>query len=158
MRPTILRARSKTPKLHRLRGATMPMGENSPVAGYLAFCAVKAVGYTAAAAVISRIYSRTDRNALVVGATRTLIGINVGAALYACRVDGVEFFYGTASGIAALIAVRLAEWWLVLCIYYDRNPSSPRGWAVAVGGSVWSFVLDIPAVIGYIIAAGVWIC
>ena len=63
----------------------MPMGENNPVAGYLAFCAVKAVGYTGAAAVISRIYERTDRNALVVGATRTLIGMLVGAAIYAYR-------------------------------------------------------------------------
>ncbi len=134
----------------------MPMGEHSAVAGYMAFCAVKAVGYTGAAAVISRIYERTDRNALIVGATRTLIGMAVGAAIYAFHA--IDTFDTMPKAIAGLAVLRLAEWWLLLCLFYDRQLSSRRGWGVACGGTVWSFVLDVPAVIGYIYAAGVWIC
>ena len=140
----------------------MPMGEHNPVAGYMAFCAVKAVGYTGAAAVISRIYEHSDRNALVVGTTRTLIGMAVGAAIYAFQhiqaAYGLDTFDTMPKAIAGLAALRLAEWWLLLCLFYDRQLSSHRGWGVACGGTVWSFVLDVPAVLGYIVAAGVWIC
>ena len=140
----------------------MPMGEHNPVAGYLAFCAVKAVGYTGAAAVISRVYERTDRNAMVVGAARTLIGMAVGAAIYAFQhiesAYGLDTFDTMAKDIAGLAVLRFAEWWLLLWLFYDRQLSSGRGWGVACGGVVWSFVLDIPAVLGYVIAAGVWIC
>ena len=77
----------------------MPAGMSDPVCGYLAFCAVKAVGYTAAAAVISRTYNRPGVNAFlqptanasvqsimsafVIGPVRTLIGMATGAALFA---------------------------------------------------------------------------
>jgi hypothetical protein len=138
------------------------MGEHNPVAGYLAFCAIKAVGYTAAGAVISRVYEREDRNALVVGATRTLIGMAVGAAIYAYQhieaTYGVNIFDSMAKAIAGLAVLRLMEWWLLLLLFYDRRISSRRGWCVVCGGTVWSFVLDVPAVLGYIVAAGVWIC
>ena len=140
----------------------MPMGAHNPVAGYMAFCAVKAVGYTAAAAVISRIYERADRIAFVVGPTRTLIGMAVGAAIYGFQrmavTYGFEVFDTLPKAIAGLAVLRLLEWWLLLWLFYDRKLSSRRGWAVVGGGIVWSFVLDIPAVIGYIFAAGVWIC
>ena len=71
---------------------------------------------------------------------------------------GLDTFNTMPKCIAGLAVLRLAEWWLLLWLFYDRHLSSRRGWGVACGGTVWSFILDIPAAIGYIFAAGVWIC
>ena len=120
------------------------MGVHDPVAGYMAFCAVKAVGYTGAAAVISRSYERADRNTLVVGVTRTLIGMAVGAAIYAFHAP--EMFGTMAKAIAGLTVLRFAEWWLLLWLFYDRHLSLPRrGWAVACGGVVNNVGSSIPS-------------
>ncbi len=144
----------------------MPMG--GPAAGYVAFCAVKAVGYTGAAAVISHIYSRSVRNAFVVGAKRTVIGMAGGAGMYAIGMavgagiyalqqiedaQGIDIFGTMPKAIAGVTVLRFAEWWL--WAFYDRHLSSRRGWGVACRGVVWSFILDIPAVFGFIIAARV---
>jgi hypothetical protein len=102
------------------------------------------------------------RTALLAGPVRTLIGMAVGGGIAAFeRMEsayGLDLFDNMAKAVAGLAALRLVEWWLLLWLFYDRRVSSRRGWAVVAGGTVWSFILDVPAVIGYIMAAGVWIC
>jgi hypothetical protein len=141
----------------------MPAGVNHPALGYLIFCGVKAVGYTAAAAVISRAYKRTDVNPLVVGVTRTLIGMATGVAFFGIvlATAGLQFERGieVALAVITLIILRFLEWWILVYAFYDRHLSSPRrDWIVVVLGTVWSFVLDIPAALGYIFTCGFWVC
>ena len=140
----------------------MATGANNPVVGYFGFCAVKFVGYSLAARFISHSYGRTDRNAFAVGGVRTLIGMAAGAAYFYSnlwqQIPGV----GNAGGLgylAGLIPVRVAEWWLLLWLFYDRRLSQTRkGWRTVAFATVWSYVLDLPAFIGFFVTGGVWVC
>jgi hypothetical protein len=135
----------------------MPAGFANPVGGYLAFCTVKAIGYTSAAAVISRTYDDPAAKAFVVGPVRTLIGMATGAVLFAVLQISPEALKGLA--VPGLIIVRLFEWWLLVWLFYDRHLLSPRHNGLVVFlGTVWSFVLDIPAALGFFIVGGFWVC
>ena len=57
----------------------MPAGISDPIAGYLAFGFVKFAGYSLAEELIARSYDREDSNPFLVGGTRTLLGMAVGA-------------------------------------------------------------------------------
>lgn len=144
----------------------MPGGINHPVLGYTTFCAIKFAGYTAAAHVLSSQYDR-DVSAWKVGAVRTLIGMAAGAAyfglwLYLDRLGYRDFYM--ISGIpwpyfAGLLPVRIAEWWLLIWLFYDRELGEvAKDWRMVGLGTVWSYVLDAPATAGLIATAGIWIC
>ena len=140
----------------------MPGGMSDPVAGYATFAVVKFAGYCGAAYVLSKAYPAARANAAVAGLTRTVIGLVVGAAYGALL--GFVLAEALGAGIllvflAGLVPVRLGEWWLLVWLYYDRALVARRkGWAWAAAGTAWSFVLDIPALIGAIATAGLWIC
>jgi hypothetical protein len=74
----------------------MPAGINHPVLGYASFAAVKFAGYSLAAWAISRSYQRPDRNPLIVGGVRTLIGMATGAAYF-----GLVLALGKSFGVTA---------------------------------------------------------
>ena len=144
----------------------MPGGISNPVLGYTTFCAFKFAGYTAAAHVLSGLYDCKDHSAWKVGAVRTLIGMAAGAAYFglwslvsrntpgAIQGSGVPFFY-----LAGLLPIRIAEWWLLIWLFYDREFRQPaKDWRAVVLGTVWSYVLDAPAVAGFIATAGFWVC
>src|SRR5438552_3124480 len=100
----------------------MPAGISNPVVGYIAFCAVKFAGYSLAARVISQTYQRRDRKAFTVGGVRTLIGMAVGAAcfgIWSCIPGAADA--GGVGYLLGLIPVRIAEWWLLLWLFYDRQ-------------------------------------
>lgn len=143
----------------------MPGGISHPGLGYATFCAIKFAGYTAAAHVMSMSYNRDDLASWKVGAVRTLIGMAAGAAYYgmwhvlgasAFRTggDSFPFLY-----LAGLLPVRLAEWWLLIFLFYDRKLREvAKGWRMVGLGTIWSYVLDAPAIAGFIATAGVWVC
>ena len=133
----------------------MPFGIKDPVVGGAAFLAIKFAGYSFAASRISKHYSDSQNNIYAVGAARTLIGVLFGTlyfTLASVGVPGVLILLG-------LIPIRVIEWLLLLKIFYDR-PLEKRSKAqdVVVLGTIWSFVLDIPAIIGFIAVAGFWVC
>src|SRR4051812_16736864 len=97
----------------------MPGGISNPAAGYIAFAAVKLVGYSVAAKYIARAYANTNRNAYVVGAVRTVIGMVVGAAYY--HIPAASTASGPFPYLAGLFPVRLVEWWFLLWLFYDRR-------------------------------------
>jgi hypothetical protein len=138
----------------------MPAGVSNPVIGYLGFCAVKLVGYSFAARLISWSYERNDRNRFLVGGVRTLIGMGAGAAYFgfwrlipdAATAGGIGYLIG-------LLPVRMAEWWLLLWLFYDRRlQQRPKDWRIVVLATIWSYVLDVPALIGLLVTGGVWVC
>ncbi|MGY2909412.1 hypothetical protein [Bradyrhizobium sp. URHC0002] len=145
----------------------MPVGISHPGLGYATFCAIKFVGYTAAAQVLSVSYNRDDLASWKVGAVRTLIGMAAGAGYYGLwRVLGPDAFR-TGAGydsfpylyLAGLLPVRIAEWWLLIFLFYDRKLRQPaRGWRMVGLGTIWSYVLDAPAMAGFIATAGFWVC
>ena len=133
----------------------MPAGVSDPELGTAAFVAIKLVGYCAAASVISRAFERVPSRWLTIGIARTAIGFLFGYPYfnYSTYTAGQDLFRYW------LIPIRLIEWSLLLLIFYPR-PFSHFGRAAGaiIGGTVWSFVLDIPAIIGFIVVSGFWIC
>lgn len=136
----------------------MPAGIYNPILGPVAFAAIKVAGYSAAAVVISKAYNRHNLNPLVVGAARTAIGLVFGALVVLLLVA----FLGPAGGLlflVGLVPVRIVEWWLLVWLFYDRPLANRRlGWKVALGGTAWSFFLDIPSIAGLIVVGDFWIC
>lgn len=135
----------------------MPAGVHNPVIGYLGFCAVKFAGYSFAAKLLSDSYRRSDRNPFAVGGVRTLIGMAAGAAYY-----GVWQLITDPGGIAYLIGlvpVRVAEWGFLLWLFYDhRLQQREKDWRCIAFGTVWSYVLDVPALFGFVVTGGLWVC
>jgi hypothetical protein len=144
----------------------MPAGFTNPALGYASFCLVKLAGYCLAARYISRSYGRPEMSAFKVGGTRTLIGMAAGAGYFwlwkaglppgrpANAFQALPFWY-----LAGLLPVRIAEWWLLIWIFYDRKLAQvAKGWRAVAAGTVWSYVLDAPAIAGFFVTAGFWVC
>ena len=124
---------------------------------YVAFVAIKLVGYSVAAVVLNKHFEGTPRNPLIVGTVRTLIGMVFGA------IVGIVGFWQLDLAVSfflfALVPVRILEWWIVLRLFYwaDEPNRNKFPYAIALA-CVWSFILDIPAIIGFIATGGFWIC
>lgn len=124
-------------------------------AGYITFCAIKLLGYTLVSRKIDSEYSDCPRSVPLVGATRTLLGMGIGAFYSHLLLGQIS----TPVYWAGLLPVRMAEWGFVIWLFYDRKREHPqRGFFVALYGTVWSYILDIPAAIGFLATGGLSIC
>ena len=131
--------------------------------GYLTFCLIKFVGYALAGGYLSSAYARTDLSGWKVGAVRTLIGMATGAVYVWVLFQPLsevraptpmdDFYY------LWLAPIRIAEWWLILWFFYDRRLEyKKRGWWYVIVGTLWSYLLDVPAVVGLIKTGDFPIC
>jgi hypothetical protein len=140
----------------------MPQGSHNEVVGSSVYFAIKLVGYIAAAKVISNVYGKSNLNTYVVGGTRALIGLVFGMLFVAAfgRSGAVQILeIGGPFFLLYLIPIRFIEWWLLIWLFYDRALVRRKlGWSVAAVGTVWSFILDIPAILGVIVIGGFWVC
>jgi len=132
----------------------MPAGIDNPVLGLVTFGAIKFAGYSLAARVIARKCDSTEHSPYAVGATRLAIGCILGP-LYAFTI---AMHVGELFPLIGLFPVRMFEWWLIVWWFYDDEVRGRFRWQVICLASVWSYVLNIPAIIGFIATAGVWIC
>jgi hypothetical protein len=135
----------------------MPAGAGPLALAY--FAGVKLAGYCAFSGYLNRQFSDRKANPYLAGATRTAIGFAAGAAAVAlmslANVARGEWLF-----LVFLIPVRIGEWLLLLRLFY-RKPSWDRRKMLylAVQGTVWSFLLDIPALIAvFVLPGGIWIC
>lgn len=124
---------------------------------YIAFSVVKLVGYSLFALYLNTKYSKSNWNFLLVGVTRTLLGMLFGV------VVGIVGFWALELALTiflvALIPVRFLEWWILLRMFYDRKAEDKNKlWEHVALGVLCSFVLDIPAIFGFIVTGGFWIC
>jgi hypothetical protein len=143
--------------------------------GYLIFVGVKLIGYSIAGYALNRAYANLKRHFLVVGLVRTLIGLAIGGIFgwtmftleeHMKLTSGYEPVLGVTPGdwgatlyITALALIRLFEWRAVIWLFYDRQSKQPKkDWLLASCGVVWSFALDIPAIIGVISAVNIHMC
>jgi hypothetical protein len=143
----------------------MPAGP-APL-GFAYFAGVKAAGYTAASAILKNGYgfrgSPTPR-LWSVGLTRTGIGIGAGLLYGAIWIFGISRFipndtYGIRY-LAFLLPIRLAEWCLLIWIFFDRGLHDRlRMWKYAALGTVCSYVLDVIGVgAALVLPGGIWVC
>ena len=133
----------------------MPAGMSHPELGAVAFGVTKLVGYCIAAHVISKSYEKTPAHWFVIGLTRTIIGIAFGYPY----VHVVTPALGSPFFLLGLVPLRMIEWLLLIALFYDRRLTNRlRSMVVSMKGMVWSFVLDLPAIAGWFVVGGFWIC
>jgi hypothetical protein len=129
--------------------------------GYVAYAGVKLAGYSLSAVVLKKLLRRPDLGAWRVGFIRTVLGILVGGAYTLVWAAGENYGWfrglpmtgGRAGSIlyymAGLIPVRLLEWsWLVWFCFDRRFEQRGRDTVAVIGGSLWSFALDLPPLMG----------
>ncbi len=126
--------------------------------GLVYFAAVKLVGYTAAASYIKRRIPGSSASPWLVGGVRTVIGLGagIGASYVASQLGILQSdvgFYGL------LAPIRICEWLILLRLFFPHDWDWPRSFTLASMGTVWSYVLDIPAIMAmFVIPGGAWIC
>ena len=124
---------------------------------YVAFAAIKFVGYSLSAVYFNKQYADARANPILFGVTRTLLGMLLGAA--AGLAGLVMFELAVYVFLLGLIPFRIFEWFSTLWLFYRRDGRfKPTVVQNTVLGMVWSFVLDIPAIFGFIVTGGFWIC
>jgi hypothetical protein len=137
--------------------------------GFAYFVGLKLIGYTAAAYALRRAYPSAAAGVFKVGATRTGIGVAAGAAYGAIWIWGIPHIWSgmgenaemaSASYFLPLIVVRMAEWFLLLRLFFDRDMTGPaRLWGFAAAGTVWSYLLDAVGIgAALVIPGGFWVC
>ena len=144
----------------------MPAGPTFAGFGY--FAGVKALGYTAASFAMKRGYALrgvTKPNVLAVGLTRTLIGVAAGAlygGLWIAVLSHreVNSWSPAAAYYCGLLPVRIAEWSLLIWLFFDRGlHDRARLWKWAGIGTLCSYALDVIGVAAaFVIPGGFWIC
>ena len=126
--------------------------------GLAYFAAVKFVGYAAAASFIKRRIPDSSASPWLVGGVRTVIGL--GAGIGAAYVASQLGILRSEVGFYALLApIRICEWLILLRLFFHRDWEWSRSLKLAALGTVWSYVLDIPAIMAvFVIPGGAWIC
>lgn len=135
----------------------MPAG--SETLGLAYFASVKWVGYCGAAVYLNRHFADRKANVLLAGAARTAIGLLAGIAVVAALST---FHVGRSNWLffVFLVPLRVCEWLLLLWLFYRRPTWSSRSMMrFAAYGTIWSFCLDIPAILAvFVLPGGLWIC
>lgn len=142
----------------------MPGGPS--VVGFVAFTGVKFGGYVVAAIALKKAFN-SDSNPWKVGLTRTLIGLGAGITFgvtYAFLMDNLKEKLSETLSIVGffgpLIPIRLAEWALLIHIFFDRGlVQRTKDFKYASFGAAWSFLLDAVGVAAaLVIPGGIWVC
>lgn len=143
----------------------MPMGP-AP-AGFLYFVGVKFAGYSGCAHLLrAKLYDDLESGGttrtLKIGGARTGIGIVAGIA-YGFLALSTGWFRGNAGAglyLLGLLPVRIAEWWLLLWLFFGKQIRDDGNlfWGVTIGIAV-SYVLDaIGIAAAFVLPGGMWVC
>lgn len=135
----------------------MPAGPES--LGFAYFAGVKLAGYCGAAVYLNRRFEDRKANVLLAGIARTVIGLVAGVvtvtALSTFAVGRSDWLF-----FAVLVPLRICEWLLLLWLFYRRPTwEFPTMLRFAWFGTIWSFYLDLPAILAvFLLPGGMWIC
>ena len=130
-------------------------------ASYVALGVVKAAVYTGYAAFLN-LRLNGKHAAPLVGFTRTAIGMAVGGAYFwaLLQITGrpPPETFGFLTYWATFVPIRIAEWWLLLRIFYLSRREMDRGVGPILCGVAVSYVADLPAAFGWLVTGGLWMC
>ena len=135
----------------------MPGGPT--IVGVTAFGAVKVAGYLTAGYVLKRRYKQPSVNALGFGLARTALGIFAGVTFASLALSvGIP---NMVIGFYLLLApVRFGEWFLAIWAFFEVGHLEFKRLVInSIFGSLWSYVLDLPAMLSlFLVPGGFWIC
>jgi hypothetical protein len=135
----------------------MPAGPEPLGLAY--FAGVKLAGYSLAGLQLNRHFRVRRPRPVIFGVSRTCLGLAVGISF-----ASIALWSGlTQSELPFLIGmapVRFGEWLLIIWLFYRRHELSRERWLGAAGaGTLWSYFLDIPAIMSvFVLPGGAWIC
>ncbi len=110
--------------------------------GFVYFVGVKLAGYTVAGSLLKKVYGSGTPGLLNVGVTGMVTGLGAGLAYAGRWILAMsksqpanaylpEFLY-----FAGLFPIRIAEWLLLIYLYFDRRfIDKPKGLKAAIGGT-----------------------
>jgi hypothetical protein len=146
----------------------MPIGLESPLVGMTIFAGIKMAGYSTF--IRYRLKDEdvsSPRNFLTIGAVRTAIGVVVGIVYgigFATLVDEIGLSTHTWAFLpfvfyAGLFPIRLLEWEIILRLFFrEIKQDRPLARRMRLAGTGWSYVLDVPAMVGLFTTGGAWVC
>ncbi len=137
----------------------MPGAVPDPL-GIAVFGAIKLAGYSFFSIYLNHLFPERKRNFVFVGAVRTVIGFVFGtvvgfAGLIAFLSTGTP---GLIAYVLALIPLRFLEWLIIVRGLYGVSRDDPNWLRSLVSGIICSFLLDVPALVGFFSTGGFWIC
>jgi hypothetical protein len=89
---------------------------------------------------------------------RTVIGLGAGFGVVFAGAH-VGILRSELSFYALLAPIRMCEWLLLLSLFFRPNWEWLKCLKLAVFGTLWSYVLDIPAALAvFTLPGGAWIC
>jgi hypothetical protein len=121
--------------------------------GVIAFACFKFVGYLLLFIMLKRMQPEVQTSVILMAGTRAALGILAGGMLYfgwdaaRHRVSGFyNFSYELLLYYAVLFVLRILVWAATIYIFW-RNASlrQDRVWLYALGGSLCSSLMDVPA-------------
>ncbi|HLY97709.1 MAG TPA: hypothetical protein VKT33_01455 [Candidatus Angelobacter sp.] len=124
---------------------------------YIYFALVKLAGYLLACIFLARYYEKSSATGIRAGVARTLIGLGMGALLYAATADLRDSGMGGPAFLLILVPLRIAEWGSVFWFFFGRPFKKPVV-PMLIVAICWSFVLDVIGWIFGMIASGTRIC
>ncbi|WCL50645.1 hypothetical protein [Leptospira sp. GIMC2001] len=132
--------------------------ENSGIpnpGAFLIFILIKLLGYTGFSIYMTSYYDSHKDKFWIVGIVRTLIGLAIGGFL----INLTSFTSYGFSFFIAIVPIRIVEWWILIFIFFDRSLSmNGENWEIVYKGVVFSFLLDIPSIIGFFSIGELRIC
>lgn len=126
---------------------------------YITYAVIKTVGYCAASLYFSSRYPHSNSNFLLVGVTRTMLGMLFGGIVGVIGFVALEM--AMMVFLIGLIPIRFLEWWIIFKVYFYNskdNLTEQQNIYNLGQGVIWSFMLDIPAICGFLANGGLWIC
>jgi hypothetical protein len=138
----------------------MPAGPS--IIGGATFLAIKFLGYRYAGVKLNAAYAEIPPvPPNLFGAIRAGLGLIVGVG-FAVTAMQWNVSHAEILWFVLLLPVRLLEWSLVIWIFYERKlgrVNHARFTRCVMVGSLWSFILDLPATLSMIVVpGGMWIC
>lgn len=130
----------------------MDLSSVNPV-GVIAFLCFKFAGYFLLFVLLKRMQPAVQANAILMASARIALGIVAGGVLYfgwdaaRHRISGFyNFSYEVLPYYSVLFVLRVLVWATTIYVFW-RNTGLRHGkiWSYALGGSVASSLMDIPA-------------
>jgi hypothetical protein len=136
------------------------MDFSTAIFGTVIYASIKILGYSLFAKYLNSLFAKQN-NIWKVGLIRTAIGVVLGILHNAFFLSFLNVSMGrspiggedTILYFALLILLRIFEWGLIIFWFYEKKLLSNYRVAVAIAlGVIWSFILDIPLLLGLFVA------